>query len=120
MSLPRDVDVARTLLDHLVVDLEGKPFGRVDDLEFTLVDGRPPALTALLIGPLGLGARLRGRLGTWWVSVGRRLRPEVSPEPMRISAAAMTEFNPGEVRVGLIRAEHEPPLLSWTREKVIN
>jgi hypothetical protein len=120
VTLPRELDASRTLLDHLVMDLEGKPFGRVDDLELTIQEDGPPQVTALLLGPLGLGPRLGGRLGTWWVAVARRLRPEASPEPMRIPAAAIIEFRPGEVKVGLLRTEHEPRLLSWTGEKVVN
>jgi len=119
MTLPQELDASRSLLDHLVMDLEGKPLGRVDDIELEAVDGKPPAITALLLGPLALGTRLGGRLGTWWVAVGRRLRQDASAEPPRVPFVAVTELRPGEVRVGLLRSEHEPRLMTWTRDKVI-
>jgi sporulation protein YlmC with PRC-barrel domain len=119
MTLPQELDASRTLLDHLVMDHEGKPLGRVDDIQLEISDGGPPVMTALLMGPLALGTRLGGRLGTWWVSVARRLRRETSPEPARVPFVAVTELRPGEVRLGLLRSEHEPRLMQWTREKVI-
>jgi sporulation protein YlmC with PRC-barrel domain len=120
MTLPNELDASRSLLDHLVMDLEGKPIGRVDDIELDAGDGGPPVMTGLLLGPLALGTRLGGRFGTWWVSVARRLRPETSPQPPRVPFAAVTELRPGEVRVGLLRSEHEPQLMTWTRSKVIS
>lgn len=119
MTLPEHLDVARSLLDRLVMDLEGKPLGRVDDLELSVGADGSVTLAAILLGPLALGTRFGGRLGTWWVAVGRRLRLEASPQPMRIPAATIVDFQPGEVRIGLLRSEHEPRLMTWTREKVV-
>src|SRR3954470_2972972 len=83
--LPATLDAARTMLDHLVVDPDRNPIARVDDLELRIPEpGGAPVVTAILCGPLALGARLGGRLGNWWFSVGRRLRPEERPQPIRI------------------------------------
>ncbi len=82
---PRSVDVHLDLLDRQIVDADGRPAGKVDDLEFELPeDGSPPVLTTILGGPDALGPRVGGRLGSWIVVVGRRLRPDDGHGPIRI------------------------------------
>lgn len=60
--------------------------GKVDDLELTGPgDGGAPVVTAILWrGATALGPRLGGRLGTWWLAIGRRLQPLDDPYPVRI------------------------------------
>ena len=73
------------LLDRQLTDSRGVPAGRVDDLELSdPAPGQPPLLTALLCGPTAFGPRIGGRLGTWWLAVGRRLRPITDPYPNRV------------------------------------
>jgi hypothetical protein len=73
------------MLDRQLVDSRGVAAGRADDLELTdPADGQRPVLTALLCGPTAFGPRIGGRLGTWWMAVGRRLRPVADSYPCRI------------------------------------
>ncbi|MFL6239081.1 MAG: hypothetical protein ACJ735_06275 [Actinomycetes bacterium] len=119
--MPSTVDAARALLDHLVTDPDGAPIGRVDDIELRQpAPGGAPVVTALLCGPLALGPRLGGRLGTWWLSVGRRLRPEADPQPVRVGLELVVGVRPGEVRIGA-RAEDLDATRSrdWFRDKVV-
>jgi sporulation protein YlmC with PRC-barrel domain len=54
---PRRLDLLRELLDHEVVDKDGRSCGMVDDLEFHAGD-RGPELVALLVGPGAWAPRL--------------------------------------------------------------
>ena len=57
----------------------------VDDIELSEPDGDElPVITAFLSGPTALGPRIGGRLGRWWLSIGRRLRPDDVEYPNRI------------------------------------
>jgi hypothetical protein len=58
------------LLDRQIVDRDGVPVGKVDDVEFS-DDGR--SVTALLTGQRALGARFGGRLGRWITDTATRL-----------------------------------------------
>jgi hypothetical protein len=73
------------LLDREIVDTNEMPVGKVDDLEFEQQPDGTAVLTAILCGPTALGPRLGGRLGTWWVSIARRLRPFDDPTPIRLA-----------------------------------
>jgi hypothetical protein len=73
------------LLDRQLVDSRGVAAGRVDDLELSdPAEGERPVLTALLCGPTAFGPRIGGRLGTWWMAIGRRLRPVTDSYPCRV------------------------------------
>jgi hypothetical protein len=119
--LPAILDAARAMLDHLVVDADGQPLGRVDDIEMRLPGpGGAPVVTALLCGPLALGPRLGGRIGTWWLSVGRRLRPEAHPGPVRIPVELIVGVRPGEVCLGARADDVDATRLrNWFRDKVV-
>ena len=83
--MARTLDAGLDLLDRQILDSNDTPVGKVDDVEFAFDEQGRPVATALLLGPLVLGARLGGHLGVWVVAVGRRFRPEQSPDPARIS-----------------------------------
>lgn len=112
---------ANTLfLDRELLDRDGVPVGKVDDLEFDVTDGGEPLLTAVLCGPTALGPRLGGRLGTWWVAIARRLRPQDDPAPVRIAVDDIERVDRETVRlrtagddVGTWRLRH------WVDRKVI-
>jgi sporulation protein YlmC with PRC-barrel domain len=56
-----ELDLAFGLLDHQLLDAEGRRCGKVDDLEIEGGPGETPVVTAILVGP---GAWTgRGRLG---------------------------------------------------------
>jgi sporulation protein YlmC with PRC-barrel domain len=120
--MDQTLDVMMTLLDRLIVDLKGRPLGRVDDVELTQPEpGQPPRITALLCGPLALGPRLSHKWGDVWANMGRRIRGTTSAEPVRIPWAAVQDLAPGEVHLGIVEAEAQTLALeSWTREHVIS
>jgi sporulation protein YlmC with PRC-barrel domain len=60
--------LAFDLLDRQIIDRDGTPVGKVDDLE---LDG--PRVTALLTGQQALGPRLGGWLGRWVATSAARL-----------------------------------------------
>jgi sporulation protein YlmC with PRC-barrel domain len=56
-----ELDLAFGLLDHQLVDPDGRRCGKVDDLAIEGGPGETPVVTAILVGP---GAwKSRGRLG---------------------------------------------------------
>ena len=60
MSSTEELDIGLGLLDHQLVDAEGRRCGNVDDLELAVRDG-DARVTAILVGPPVWKAR--GRLG---------------------------------------------------------
>ncbi len=61
MSEPAPIDLALGILDHQLLDSDGRRCGKVDDLEVEGLDGDDPRVTAIVTGP---GAwRKRGRIG---------------------------------------------------------
>ena len=56
-----DVDIALGILDHQLVDGDGRNCGKVDDLELAGLDGDSPEVVAILVG--GNARRSRGPLG---------------------------------------------------------
>jgi sporulation protein YlmC with PRC-barrel domain len=65
------VDVALNVLDHQILDSEGRRCGNVDDLE---IDG--DRVTALLVGP-GVWPRRAGRIGRLASLVGGKTRVRI-------------------------------------------
>jgi len=56
-----EIDIGLGVLDHQLLDCDGRRCGKVDDLELDLEHADGPGVTAILAGP---GAwRSRGRLG---------------------------------------------------------
>lgn len=112
------IDVGLHLLDRRVLDRDGEPLGRVDDLEFAPDDDGRPRLTAILLGPEALGARLGGRIGRWVADLGHRLRPNHGPAP-RIEWDEVERLGT-DVRLHRHRDEFDfPHSERWVREHVI-
>ena len=62
MSKVTEVDIALSVLDHQLVDGNGRNCGKVDDLEIAGLDGdSPPEVVEIIVG--GNAWRTRGRLG---------------------------------------------------------
>ena len=68
MSKPVPVDLALGILDHQLVDADGKNCGKVDELEIRGVEGGSPEVVEILVG--GNAWRTRGVLGRLAASVG--------------------------------------------------
>ena len=63
MSKVVDVDIALSILDHQLVDADGKNCGKVDDLEITGLEGDAPEVVEILVGGSAWRSRaLFGRL----------------------------------------------------------
>lgn len=109
----------QALYDRLIVGDDGDPVGMVDDLELTEQDGELH-WTAILCGPTALGPRIGDRIGTWWLSVGRRLRPGDDPAPVRIPVTAIRKLDRGEVRLDVpAEATGNLRFRRWVDDKII-
>jgi sporulation protein YlmC with PRC-barrel domain len=68
MTSSQDVDLGLGLLDHQLLDSEGRRCGNVDDLELEVGEGEP-RVTAILSGPPVWRSRgVLGRLASWIAS----------------------------------------------------
>lgn len=99
MSGPEQVDVGLGLLDHQLVDSEGRRCGNVDDLELEgLQEGRP-RVSAILVGPPVW--RGRGWLGRLAAFIGRGETVRVPwDEVDKIEAAVQLKKTARELRLG--------------------
>lgn len=109
------------LLDRQIFDSVGRPAGRVDDLELSdPIPGQPPVLTALLCGPTAFGPRIGGRLGTWWLAIGRRLRPVTDPYPNRIPVELIDCVDRLEISLLTVRQNLDTDRFRrWVEDKII-
>jgi hypothetical protein len=94
-----ELDLAFGLLDHQLVDAEGRRCGKVDDLELEGSPGERPVVTAILVGP---GAwHGRGRLGRLAARLGRRRLVRVPWEAVAsITSAVNLKKSAGELGLG--------------------
>ncbi len=67
---PKQLDLALTVLDHELVDVEGSRCGRVDDLELEGEPGKPLTVQAIVAGPRPWRVR-----GGWLGRLVSRLYP---------------------------------------------
>jgi sporulation protein YlmC with PRC-barrel domain len=51
VSSPEELDLGLGLLDHQLVDCDGRRCGNVDDLELEGISQGPPRVIAILVGP---------------------------------------------------------------------
>ena len=111
--------VAFDLLDRQILDRTGEPYGKVDDVEFTLDPDGVPVVTALLVGQRALGRRIGGRLGRWMEAAARQLAPDQRAEPIRIPYELVETIDSAvhlSVEVGALA---ERPLESFLRRHLI-
>jgi hypothetical protein len=111
----------QVMLDRLIVDCNGTEVGMIDDLELSDDgDGDGPAWTAILCGPTALGPRIGDRVGTWWLSIGRRLRPGDDPAPIHIPVDCITKLDRRDVRLNITRDEAGTGTLrQWVDEHIV-
>jgi hypothetical protein len=71
--LNKQVDLGLNVLDHQLLDVEGRRCGKVDDLALEGGPGEELELTAILCGPGVWRARggIMGRIGSWLGGGGR-------------------------------------------------
>jgi sporulation protein YlmC with PRC-barrel domain len=97
-----ELDLVFGLLDHQIVDSEGRRCGKVDDLEIEGGPGETPRVHAILVGP---GAwRGRGALGRLAMRLGGRTMVRVPWESVAEVRSAV-ELRRTAADVGLGRAD---------------
>jgi sporulation protein YlmC with PRC-barrel domain len=107
------------LLDRQIIDRDGAPVGKVDDIELTYDDTGTPHVTALLLGQAALGDRIGGTLGRWIAGTARRLSGSLDRPPMRISVDLVDQVG-SAVNLKVNRALlQDPPLETWLRDHLI-
>jgi sporulation protein YlmC with PRC-barrel domain len=107
------------LLDRQILDSDGEPIGKVDDVELDRGPDGALRVSALLVGQQALGDRIGGRLGRWIAGAARRLSPDYERGPIRIPfdlVAQITSAVNLSVRRELLA---DPPLETWLREHLI-
>jgi sporulation protein YlmC with PRC-barrel domain len=108
------------LLDRQILDRDGRPVGKVDDVELTYDADGAPYISALLIGQQALGQRIGGVLGRWIAGTARKLADTPDKKPIRIGIEQVSSINSAvnlSVRRELLQ---EPPLETWLRDHLIN
>jgi sporulation protein YlmC with PRC-barrel domain len=111
--------LAFDLLDRQIVDRDGAPVGKVDDIELATGEDGVPYVAALLVGQQALGRRIGGWLGGCIENTARRFAPERHPTPIRIPFDLVGEVDSAvhlTVRRELLT---EPPLETWLRDHLI-
>jgi sporulation protein YlmC with PRC-barrel domain len=112
----RELDLGLHLMDHQVIDTNGRMVCKVDDLELTPDERGNLVVTGILVGPRALGPRLGGRLGRWLAGTGTRLSEK---DPPRIDFGQVTEIG-SAVRIARTVGEIDVSQLEdWLSEHVI-
>jgi sporulation protein YlmC with PRC-barrel domain len=108
------------LLDRQILDRDGEPVGKVDDVELDLDDDGIPYVAALLIGQQALGERIGGRLGAWIAGAARRLSPDYNRGPIRIPYDLVADVD-SAVNLSVHREVlPDPALETWLRDHLID
>ncbi|MDQ0380700.1 hypothetical protein [Amycolatopsis thermophila] len=118
LGRPDPLRVEFHLLDRQIVDVEGEPVGKVDDIELARNPDGTYRITALLVGQYVLGQRIGGLLGRVVCWLAAHLGGGQT-EPLRITYEHVKQVS-SHVTLSL-RAEvlEVPPLENWLRRKVI-
>jgi sporulation protein YlmC with PRC-barrel domain len=100
MSSTEELDLGLGLLDHQLVDSEGRRCGNVDDLELEGVREGEPRVTAILVGPpVWRGRGWLGRLASFVAPGGQTVRVPWE-EVDKIDAAVHLKKTAQELRLG--------------------
>lgn len=95
----REIDLGLGLLDHQLLDSEGRRCGKVDDLELEGVREGAPRVAAILTGPPAW--RGRGRLGRLAAAIARGRLVRVPWEEVdEVEAAVRLRRPAAELRLG--------------------
>jgi hypothetical protein len=120
---PRELLAGLHLVDHQIIDCDGRMAGKVDDLELDLADGEdlgaePPVVVAILSGAGALAGRLQGRLGRWLESIDERLSREGVPS--RVPFDIVTDVG-SHVRVKVRHDDLETNRgEQWARDTIVS
>jgi|tagenome__1003787_1003787.scaffolds.fasta_scaffold20601244_2 sporulation protein YlmC with PRC-barrel domain len=112
------------LLDHQIVDPDGRMVGKVDDLEIELPDPAAgpdalPVVTAIFTGPGALAGHVGGSIGRWLEAVERRIN-EPGANPSRIGFSTVKAIG-SAVEISLRREGLESNRGErWVRDVIIS
>ena len=97
--MSRPLDLAEGVLDHQLLDADGRRCGKVADLRLDGLHGRSPEVAELLIGAAAL--RPRGRLGRLAAHLARRRVVHVPwTEVARVDSAVRLRSRAADLRLG--------------------
>lgn len=108
------------LLDRQIVDPDGLPVGKVDDVALALGPDGVPYVAALLVGQRALGRRMGGRLGRWVAASAQRLSTDQARHSLRIGYDLVAKVDSAvhlSVRRDLLP---RAPLEQWLGEHLID
>jgi hypothetical protein len=92
MTTGRVLDLHLQMLDRQIVDGDGRLAGKVDDLELEVAPSGAVYVSAVLTGPIALGARFGGRTGRWLTLLAQRLGGNAGRPPTRVPMSHVTEI----------------------------
>jgi sporulation protein YlmC with PRC-barrel domain len=110
--------VAFNLLDRQILDRDGMPVGKVDDVELDRAADGGLYVSALLTGEQALGRRIGGALGRWMVAAGSRLDLD-RRGPRRIPYDLVTSVESAVVLSIKRDLLPEPELETWLNQHLI-
>jgi sporulation protein YlmC with PRC-barrel domain len=110
--------VAFNLLDRQIVDSDGLPVGKVDDVELDRTGDGGLYVAALLTGQQALGRRIGGVLGRWMTAVASRMDID-RQGPRRIPYHLVASVGPAVTLSIKRELLVEPELEAWLNEHFI-
>jgi hypothetical protein len=113
------LDLARDILDELVVDEHNREFGRIDGILLHLRHGKPPRVGEIEVGAYTVLRRVNRPLGEWLAAVLER----VSPVSLKSARLPFEHFKRRGGRIQMsVDAEADTRLLpgeKWLREHIV-
>jgi sporulation protein YlmC with PRC-barrel domain len=110
--------VAFNLLDRQIVDRDGLPVGKVDDVELGHAGDGGLYVAALLTGEEALGRRIGGVLGRWMTATGSRVDLD-RRGPRRIGYDLVASVESAVVLSIKRELLTEPELETWLNQHLI-
>ncbi len=92
-ELRRELNALEDLLDLEMMDRDGRPAGRVDDLEFDEGQSGGPVVTAFLSGAPALAGRFKGIVGGILRGVSLRLHDHPTEAVIRVPLEQVRHIN---------------------------
>jgi len=113
------LDAGLALLDRELLDVDGRPVGKVDDVRFAEdPDGGPPRLEALLVGPQALGPHVGGRVGAWMAAIARRVSGHDGPLAIPVEQVAEVDASV-HLHLPVRHLDRVRDLEHWLRDHLI-
>jgi hypothetical protein len=115
------VDAGLDLLDHQVLDADGRMAGKCDDLRFAYPEGGGvPYVDAILAGPGALESRIGGRLGRWVASIHARVQDRDRRGPASIGFGVVKRLG-SAIELSVPRDDLDVMRFeAWVRDRVIS